>query len=153
MISLDSSLFTSLSLPELLFLFSSVTAATSSLSLEESGNCGLIIEQWRRWRAIGDPRVFIVGNPWNDIVRISSQYKLTAAAVIDGIGNGGVTNGWVQVVPVGLGLRGFGFWSSHRRGLGWVGLGLGVGCWVGFGRGWVVPEGMGTGSAGGDGYE
>ena len=33
-----------------------------------------------------------------------------------------------------------------------VGLGLGVGCWVGFGRGWVVPDEMGTGSAGGDGY-
>ena len=54
-------------------------------------------------------------------------------------------------------------WVCHRRGfgfgrglLGWVcrrpGLGLGVGCWVGFGRGWVVPEGIGTGSTGGDGY-
>ena len=40
------------------------------LRLEKSGNCGLIIWRWRRWRAIGDPRVFIVGNPWNDIVCI-----------------------------------------------------------------------------------
>ena len=147
MISLDSSLSTSLSLLELLFLFSFVTAATSSLSLKESGNCGLIIRRWRRWRAIGDPRVFVVGNPWNDIVHISSQYKLTAAAVVDDIGNGGITNGWVRVMLVGLGLRGFGFWSSRQRG-----LGLGLGCWVGFGRRWVVPEGMDTGSADGDGY-
>jgi hypothetical protein len=37
-----------------------------------------------------------------------------------------------------------------------VGLGFdltaGVGCWVGFGREWVVPEGMDTGSAGGFGF-
>ena len=147
MISSDSSLSTSLSLSLNCFFFSSVTTATSSLSLEESGNCGLIIGRWRRWRAIGDPRVFIVGNPWNDIVRISSQYKLTATAVVDDIGNSGVMNGWVWVVPVGLGLHGFGFWSSR-----WRGLGLGVGCWVGFGKEWIVPEGMGMGSAVWDGY-
>jgi hypothetical protein len=48
-------------------------------------------------------------------------------------------------------------WVCRRRGLGlgvgcWVGFVASVSCWVGFGRGWVVPEGMGTGSAGGDGY-
>ena len=46
-------------------------------------------------------------------------------------------NRWVRVVLVGLGFD----------------LAVGVGCWVGFRRGWVVPEEMGTSSADGDGYE
>uniref|UniRef100_A0A2N9ISS0 Uncharacterized protein n=1 Tax=Fagus sylvatica TaxID=28930 RepID=A0A2N9ISS0_FAGSY len=79
---------------------------------------------------------------------------------------------WVGFAAgVGLGL-GVGCWVGFAAGVGWVwawvaGLGLppawvwvwpwvaGLGlppAWVGFGRGWVVPEGMGTGSAGGDGY-
>uniref|UniRef100_A0A2N9EDL6 Uncharacterized protein n=1 Tax=Fagus sylvatica TaxID=28930 RepID=A0A2N9EDL6_FAGSY len=66
-----------------------------------------------------------------------------------------------------IGVAGLGFPPAWVAGLGlppawvaglglppaWVtglGLGLGVGCWVR--KGWIVPEGMGTGSAGGDGY-
>ncbi|GMY12577.1 hypothetical protein FCV25MIE_07816 [Fagus crenata] len=67
----------------------------------------------------------------------------------DGGGGGWSVGGWVCVAGLGFVRVGccrvFGF-----RGV-VVGFGCGVvvagvvSCWVGFGRGWVVPEGIGTG--------
>jgi hypothetical protein len=73
-------------------------------------------------------------------------------------GNGWSIGGWVCVAGLGsvrVGCcRGFGF-REGGGGMDLVGVrmvagvvmvtGVAVSCWVGFGRGWVVSEGMGTG--------